>query len=230
MREIDLSTLPPLMDARAAAVLQREHERAKGDDSLLAGVKPAIDAARAAGQPPAQWSTLYPEEMSLAVSARMGEFLHLAVLTHGSRFIVEFGTSFGVSTIYLASAARLIGGRVIGSEQAPGKAERAVANLEEAGLADVAEVRVGNARETLAVLDEPVDLLFLDGWKDLYLPILKLLEPKLRPGALVMADNIHTFPDELATYLAYVRDPDGPYRTTVIPFVSGLAFSLYQAA
>lgn len=228
MQKVDLNMLPPLLDARASAVLAREHELAKGDDSLLAEVKPAIDASRAAGHPPAHWTKLYPEEVSLAVSAQMGEFLHLAVLAHQSRFIVEFGTSFGVSTIYLASAARLLGGRVIGSEMTPSKAERAVANLTEAGLADVAEVRVGNARETLAAIEQPVDLLFLDGWKDLYLPILKLLEPRLRPGALVMADNIHTFADELAPYVTYVRDPGGPYRTTVLPFVSGLAFSLYR--
>lgn len=223
----DPTPLPPLLDASAEAVLEREHAAALQDEALLAEVRPAIEAAKKAGQSIVEWTKLYPETVSLAVSSQIGEFLHVVALAHGSRLIVEFGTSFGVSTIYLASAAKTTGGRVIGSELTPSKANRAIANLQAAGLASVAEVRIGDAQDTLAPIEGPIDLLFLDGWKHLYLPILRLLEPKLRPGALVMADNIFSFPEELAPYVDYVRAPGGPYRTTVIPFKTGVAYSLY---
>ena len=146
----------------------------------------------------------------------------------GAKRIVEFGSSFGVSTLYLAAAAKDTGGRVIGTEMEASKAERARANLEEAGLADIAEIRVGDALETLKDLDGRVDLLFLDGWKDLYVPIARMMEPKLRPGALLLADNLHTFPAELEAYLDYTGSPDGPYASVTLPFESGLGYALYS--
>lgn len=217
----------PLLDAAAEAVLAREHAAAMQDEALLADVRSAIEAAKQAGQTIAEWTKLYPATVSLAVSSSIGEFLYVTALASSAKLIVEYGTSFGVSTVYLASAAKKTGGRVIGTELTPSKAERALANLEEAGLASVAEVRIGDAQNTLASIEGAIDLLFLDGWKHLYLPMLRLLEPKLRPGALVLADNIFSFPDELATYVDYVRDPIGRYRTSVIPFKTGVAYSLY---
>ena len=106
--------------------------------------------------------------------------------------MVEFGTSFGISTIYLAAAVRDNGGgMVIGTELEPSKHDRAVAHLQEAGLGEVAEVRLGDALATLKEVPEPLDLVFLDGWKDLYVPVLELLKPKLRPGAVVLGDKLH---------------------------------------
>jgi predicted O-methyltransferase YrrM len=160
----------------------------------------------------------------------MGRFLYLAALSQGVRAIVEFGTSFGISTLYLAAAARETGGRVIASEIEPSKAAHAAENFEEAGLADWIELRQGDALETLRDIEAPVELLFLDGWKDQYVPVLKMMEPKLAPGALVIADNIFTFPDELKSYMDAVSDPAGPYRSVILPFESGLGYSLYQEA
>jgi hypothetical protein len=97
------------------------------------------------------------------------------------------------------------GGLVIGSEIEPSKHEQAVAHLAQAGLAEVSEVRLGDALETLRVLPEPIDLVLLDGWKDLYLPVLELLTPKLRPGSVVFADNIFTFRRSLRPYVEYMQ-------------------------
>ena len=94
---------------------------------------------------------------------------------------------------------------------------RAGEHLAEAGLLDVVEIRHGNALETLCDLEGPIDLVFLDGWKVLYLPVLQLLEPKLRPGAAVVADDLVLFPEELASYLEYVRDQAHGYTSVEVP-------------
>ena len=104
--------------------------------------------------------------------------------------MVEFGTSFGISTIHLAAAVRDNGaGRVISTELNAAKAAQARANLAEAGLSDRVTILEGDARETLAAVPGPVGFVLLDGWKGLYLPVLRLLEPRLAPGALVLADD-----------------------------------------
>lgn len=171
---------------------------------------------------------MYPTDVYLAIEPSMGRFLNLCARSIGAKCIVEFGTSFGISTIYLAAAARETGGRVVGSELEPSKAEKAQANLEEAGLADVVDIRVGDAMETLKGMNGPVDLLFLDGWKDLYVPVAKLLEPNLRHGALVLADNIHTFRQEIQAYVDHMAREDGPFHSVTLPFESGLHYSLHH--
>jgi len=162
----------------------------------------------------------------ISVPREEGEFLYLTARALRAQRVVEFGTSFGISTIYLGAAVRDNGGGiVVGTELEPGKHERAVANLREAGLDDVAEVRLGDALETLREVPEPVDLVFLDGWKDLYLPVLKLLEPRLRPGAVVLADNIHTFRKALRPYVEYVQSGENGFESTTLPISDGLEYS-----
>jgi predicted O-methyltransferase YrrM len=156
----------------------------------------------------------------LNVSAEFGRFLYICARARQARNIVEFGTSFGVSTIYLAVALRDGGGgRLIGTELEPSKAQRARQNLSAAGLADIVDIRVGDALDTLrdGVADD-VDLVLLDGAFSLYLPVLKLLEPRLRPGALVIGENAI---DESGAYLEYVRNPDNGYRSIPLPFNPG---------
>jgi predicted O-methyltransferase YrrM len=219
--------LSALDDPKVQAVLAREHERAKGDEARLSEVRAQVDAAKVAGT---FTYDLYPKDVYLAVEPAMGVFLNLSARTIGAKFIVEFGTSFGLSTIYLATAARDTGGRVIGTELEPSKAEKAGANLVEAGLADVVDLRVGDAMETLKDVPGPVDLLFLDGWKDLYLPVAEMMQVKLRPGSLVLADNIHTFPAETKAYVDHMNREDGPYSSLTLPFESGLHYSLYSGS
>ncbi|GLZ47330.1 O-methyltransferase [Actinomycetospora sp. NBRC 106375] len=132
----------------------------------------------------------------IAVPREVGELLALLLRATGARTVVEFGTSFGISTIYLAAALRDNGGgRVITTEIEPAKADAATASLRRCGLDDLVDVRVGDARETLRGLDGPVDVLLLDGWSTLYLPVLEIVEPALRPGALVVADDTSLFPE-----------------------------------
>lgn len=162
----------------------------------------------------------------MPVSPDAGRFLYILARSLGCRSVVEFGTSFGISTLFLASAVRDNGGgRVIATEQEPEKVRRARQSLDEAGLGDLVEIREGDARETLRDLDAPIDLLFLDGWKDLYLPILKLVEPRLRAGAAVVADDLDIFPDATRGYLEYVRDPANGYESVEVPLGDRFEFS-----
>lgn len=170
------------------------------------------------------YRTLYTnmKDAPLAVSRATGALLYMLARTMDARSIVEFGTSFGISTLHLAAALRDNGGgRIITSEFEPSKAERARANIAEAGLSDLVEFREGDALETLA-RDPPeqIDLVLLDGAKGLYPEILALLEPHLRPGALILADNADWSQD----YLARVRSPAQGYLS--VPFAEDVELSM----
>ena len=162
------------------------------------------------------------KDMPLAVSRETGALLYMLARSAKARTIVEFGTSFGLSTLHLAAALRDNGGgRLITTEFEPSKAARALDNLTAGGLADLVEIRQGDALQTLAVdLPETIDLVLLDGAKALYPEILALLENRLRPGALIVADNADHSPD----YLARVRSPDAGYLST--PFAEDVELSM----
>jgi predicted O-methyltransferase YrrM len=162
------------------------------------------------------------KDFHLAVSRETATLLYMLARSCRASAIIEFGTSFGVSTLHLAAALRDNGGgQLISTEFEPTKVARASANLAEAGLADLVEIRSGDAVETLRQeLPERIDLVLLDGAKGLYPRILSLLESRLRPGALVVADNA----DWCAEYLARVRAPGGGYIS--VPFASDVEVSL----
>jgi predicted O-methyltransferase YrrM len=139
---------------------------------------------------------------------------------------VEFGTSFGISTIHLAAAVTDNGaGRVVTTELSTAKVKAARANLEQAGVGAVVTVLAGDALETLAEVPGPIGLVLLDGWKDLCLPVLRLLEPRLAPGALVAGDD-SSFPS-MAGYLDYVRDPAHGYVSVSFPVEDGMEISCW---
>ena len=158
----------------------------------------------------------------LAVSADTGRLLYLLARSMRARRIVEFGTSFGISTLHLAAALRDNGGgRLIGSEFEPSKIDHARENLRQAGLADLVEIREGDALETLKRdLPDDIDLVLLDGAKPLYLPVLRLLEPHLRQGSLILADNADWTPE----YLASVRSSSLSYLS--VPFAGDVELSM----
>jgi predicted O-methyltransferase YrrM len=143
------------------------------------------------------------KDQPLPVSRETGKLLYMLARSIRARTIVEFGTSFGISTIHLAAALRDNGGgRLIGSEFEPSKISRARENLAATGLSDLVEVREGDALQTLSRdLPDPIDFVLLDGAKNLYPSILSLLEGRLRAGALVVADNADASPE----YLVRVR-------------------------
>jgi predicted O-methyltransferase YrrM len=135
----------------------------------------------------------------------------------------------GFSTIHLASALRDNGtGSLITTEFQPAKARIARQNLADAGLEDLVELREGDALETLKRLDGQVDLLFLDGWNDLYLPVLLLVEPQLVPGSLVVADLSKDDP-QLTSYCNHVHDPDNDYLSIDLPLDAGVVLSARTA-
>ncbi len=153
----------------------------------------------------------------LAVSPDYGRFLYGIARARNATRIVEFGTSMGVSTIYLAAALRDNGGgQLIGSELEATKAARARAHLEAAGLADLVEIREGDALETLKEVGDEVDLLLIDGAWSLYLPVLRLIEPKLARGAVVLGENAFD-----KDYIDYVRDPVNGYVSLPLPVNEG---------
>jgi len=164
-------------------------------------------------------------EAGLAVSRETGTLLYMLARAAKARTIVEFGTSFGVSTLCLAAALRDNGGGlVITTEFEATKIARARANLKAGGLADLVEIREGDALETLrSDIPEGVDLLLLDGAKGLYADILALVEPRLRHGALVVADDADAAPD----YLTRVRAPENAYLS--IPFAEDVELSMRLA-
>ncbi|MEJ0017102.1 MAG: class I SAM-dependent methyltransferase [Acetobacteraceae bacterium] len=161
-------------------------------------------------------------DVPLAVSRETGALLYMVARSSGARTVVEFGTSFGISTLHLAAALRDNGGgRLITCEFEPSKAARARNNLAAGGLLDLVEIREGDALQTLSVdLPETIDLLLLDGAKGLYPEILRLLENRLKPGALIVADNADDSPD----YLAHVRTPAQGYLST--PFAEDVELSM----
>jgi len=151
----------------------------------------------------------------MPVGRDFGNLLYSLARSAKAKTVVEFGTSFGISTIYLACAIRDNGaGKVITSEFDPEKAARAKKNLTAAGLVECVEFRIGDALNTLSDLSCEIDLIFLDGAKGLYLDVLKLLEPHLRSGGIVASDN--TDHDGMEPFLDYLRMPGSGYISSAI--------------
>ncbi|HCI1918313.1 O-methyltransferase [Pandoraea sp. XJJ-1] len=212
-----------LTSAPLAPLLHRLFEQADQATSPALAALSGDERARLMGSK-TEYTRFYSlaKDLWLPVSRETGVLLYqLARSTH-ARNVVEFGTSFGLSTLHLAAALRDNGGgRVISSEFEPSKVAKARRHLAEGGVDDLVEIREGDALKTLATdLPETVDLLLLDGAKSIYCEVLDLVEPHLRPGALVVADNADFSPE----YLARVRSPDDGYLS--IPFGEDVELSI----
>jgi predicted O-methyltransferase YrrM len=159
----------------------------------------------------------------VALEPIKAEFCHMLCLALRARRVVEVGTSFGVSTLYLADAVRANGGGVvIGTEYEPGKAAQARANFAAAGVADLIDLREGDLRETLKVIEGPVDFVLMDIWTEMARPALELIAPHLRPGAVVVADNTAQFRHAYRHFFAFIEDPANRLKTMTLPFENGL--------
>jgi len=158
----------------------------------------------------------------LAVSRETARLLYMLVRSAAAEAVVEFGTSFGISTLHLAAGLRDNGGgRLITTEFEPSKAATARENFAAGGLADLIELREGDALQTLAGdLPERIDVVLLDGAKNLYPPVLGLLEDHLRPGTLIVADNADRSPE----YLDRVRSTAAGYLS--VPFGDDVELSM----
>lgn len=168
----------------------------------------------------------------VALEPEKAAFCYLMCRSIGARRVVEAGTSFGVSTIYLASAVRdnltALGGAgtVIGTEHEPTKAAAARRHFEEAGVSDMIELREGDLRETLKNVEGPIDFMLVDIWIPMALPALQLVAPKMPPGAVVLCDNTIQFAKRYADYLSFVRGGANGFCSMALPMGGGLEISV----
>jgi predicted O-methyltransferase YrrM len=227
MNDKNAQSTSTLNSSRVATLVERLFKESEASNAKLremTGNLPPEERARRMSDPNADYRKFFKfaRELYMAVSPETARLLYMLARANGARAIVEFGTSFGVSTVHLAAALRDNGGgRLIGSELEADKARQARANLSAAGLEDLVDVREGDALETLARdLPETVDLLLLDGHKPLYVPILELVAPRLRPGAFLVADNVDASPE----YMARVRATGGAYLS--VPFAKDVEVSI----
>lgn len=217
-----------LSSGPVASVLQRLHREAAVADAPLMQI--FEDEATTVEQAMSQVVEAETKDLTglyhgyagnfLSVSPEFGRFLYMCTRACKARRIVEFGSSMGISAIYMAAALRDMGGGVlIGTELEPGKAERARANVAAAGLADLVEFRVGDARETLKPgVGGDIDMVMLDGAFTLYLSVLTLLEPHLKPGAIIIGENAF---QPASGYIDHVRDPRNGYLSLPLSFDPG---------
>ncbi|WP_280420833.1 O-methyltransferase [Nocardia carnea] len=157
---------------------------------------------------------------------------HRLCLALRARRVVEVGTSYGVSTLYLAQAVRLVTeadggtGVVIGTEKEPGKAAAAEDTFRRAGLEAYIDLREGDLRETLVNVDAPIDLALIDIWPAMARPALELITPKLRPGGLILIDNTENRPESYREAFEFIDDPANGLLTQTLPFRGGLELAV----
>jgi len=164
----------------------------------------------------------------VAIDRDKAEFCYLLCRSLRAGRVVEAGTSFGVSTLYLAAAVRdnqVENGVVIGTEFEPNKIDIARTNFEQAGLSEFIELREGDLRETLQDIHGPVDFLLVDIW-EVARPALELVSPHLRRGAIVACDNTAVDVDEYSEYFEFVNDPRNRFRTMTVPFTGGFELTV----
>ena len=219
-----------LADPKLEAVLDALHARSTDQE---AGTGAYFQGRAKAGR--TDFSSLdagdhaYYADKLVALDRDKAEFCYGLCRAIGARRIVELGTSFGVSTLYLAAAVRDNGGGlVIGTEYEPDKARAARANFAAAGLEAFIELREGDLRQTLTTIEGPIDFALFDIWTEMALPALRLIAPHLRPGAVICADNTAA-PRARAGYaafFAYIEDPANGLRTMTLPFDGGFEMTV----
>jgi predicted O-methyltransferase YrrM len=207
-------------------------------EQLLAALHARSDAQiPAITSYPAQQATAddmkaFRRDKLVALDRDKAELCYQLCRASDARRIVEIGTSYGVSTLYLAAAVRdnirTTGGTgtVIATEYEPNKAAAARAHFAQAGLDGFIDLREGDLRETLKRIDGPVDFMLVDIWIAMARPALELVAPHLRPGAIVVCDNTEQHRDAYADYFAFLNDPANGFRTMTLPFGGGFELSV----
>lgn len=206
------------MDEALQSVLAEYERRAVVERQLLETLPPAEIASRI-------------DEFLIPIGPDTGKLLHLVITAARARVLVELGASYGYSTLWLADAARVTGGRVHSLELSAKKVDHARSQLRRAGLDAYVEFHVGDALETLRRLPGPFDFVLVDLWKDLYVPCLDLFHPKLSPNAFVAADNMifPPNPKEQEAYRRAVR-AKGDLESLMVPIGSGVELSKKRGA
>jgi predicted O-methyltransferase YrrM len=180
--------------------------------SVLERLEAEDERERAAGVP--------PSERSLPVGPESGRLLFALVAPNPGCEVLEIGASRGYSTLWLASAARILGGRVVSLENDPAKIEAWRRNIADAGLEEWAELIEGDALTALAELEEGFDVVFLDAWKEDYERLFRLAREKVEPGGVIAADNVVSHA-ALADYVE-ARQTDPTVVSVTVPVGNGL--------
>lgn len=217
-----------LNDPKLEALLAALHARSEGQSGAMAEY-----FGRRAREGTLDWKhmdgethTFFRDKM-VALEKDKAEYCYALCRALRATRVVEAGTSFGVSTLYLAAAVRDNGGgSVIGTEYEPSKAKIARANFAAAGLCDYIEVREGDLAETLKVIDGPVDFMLLDIWTDAVMPAVRNVAPHLREGGIIIADNTIEARGGYTDYFDYIADPKNRLRTMTLPFAGGLEMTV----
>jgi predicted O-methyltransferase YrrM len=163
----------------------------------------------------------------VALDRDKAELCYLLCRLRGARRVVEAGTSYGVSTLYLAAAVRDNGGGVvIATEREPAKVAAARENFEAAGVADIVELRDGDLRETLAPDDGPVDALLLDIWIPMVRATVELISPRIPVGGFIIADNTSVRRNDYNELFEFLNDPSNGFTTLTLPMSGGLELAV----
>lgn len=214
-------------DEKAEAVLSRLYREAlKQNTAMVFHFLPKVFKLFGKG---IDWKTenvRFYDDKYIPILPAQGTFLYMQARALRAKHIVEFGTSYGISTIYLAKAARDNGGKVVTTEYLPHKAKEARRNIREAGLLDYVDIWEGDAAETLKQLEQDVDFVLLDGWPDMVYTIFKLIEPKLKTGAVIAVDDVEGFQPSMKDYLSYVRNPENGYLSATIHPKKGMEYTI----
>lgn len=205
------------MDDNVKAVLDSYHERIREEHSKR---RTTLPGDHGGGR----------DERLLAVGPDTGQLINILARSLKAPTILEIGTSYGYSGIWLGDAARASGGRLITLELQDYKSAHAREKAVEAGLSDYIDFKVGDALQLIAELPDKIDFVLLDLWKDLYVPCLESFYPKLNPGAIIVADNmIRPGNEHIAAYARAVRAK--PHITSVLlPVGSGIELSRFEPA
>jgi predicted O-methyltransferase YrrM len=222
-----------IQDPKLEALLRDLHARSDGQLAEMRryySERPDVDSSVKSDE--AQRHKAFLSDKLVALDRDKAEFCYQLCRAKGARRVVEIGTSYGVSTLYLAAAVRdnlrAAGGAgvVIGTEYETDKARAARKNFEAAGLGEFIDLREGDLRETLKTLEGPIDLMLVDIWIPMARPALELVAPRLGPGAIVLCDNTEEYRAEYADYFAFLNDPANGFRTMTLPFSGGLELSV----
>jgi len=217
-----------LNDPKLETLLDALHAQSEGQSDAMAEY-----FGRRAREGTLDWKRMDDEthrffrDKMVALEKDKAEYCYALCRALRATRVVEAGTSFGVSTLYLAAAVRDNGGgTVIATEYEPTKARIARANFAAANLSDYIDLREGDLAETLKVIDGPVDLMLLDIWTDAVMPAVRNVAPHLREGAIILADNSAQSRDGYAQYFEYIADPRNRLRTLTLPFAGGLEMTV----
>ena len=208
---------PADIDPSVLSVMEEYEARARRDEELWNNLSEAEVRARL-------------DEFLLPVGRAAASLMNLIIKEGKAQRILEVGSSYGYSTIWLAEAAHAVGGKVISLELRPAKADYARSQLARVGLEGSVEFRVGDALESLAQLPGPFDFVLIDLWKDLYVAVFERLYPKLAPGALIVADNM-LYPENVRAHAHAYRERvrAAPEMNSVLLAVgNGLELSRYR--